>query len=123
MANIGIGTDQKGKSILMAEGPFCLTGSPKTKLEVKGGREMKKILVFIGLKVTEIAAVIFIPYFVGLVAQATLIGDWLYLLRYSPWVAGITCLSVLFVLLGGCAILIIIVLGNWKWATKLIQKR
>uniref|UniRef100_A0A6M3K2H5 Uncharacterized protein n=3 Tax=viral metagenome TaxID=1070528 RepID=A0A6M3K2H5_9ZZZZ len=42
MTSIGIGTDQKGKCIFMADGPFCLTGSPKIKLEVKGGREMRQ---------------------------------------------------------------------------------
>uniref|UniRef100_A0A6M3J139 Uncharacterized protein n=1 Tax=viral metagenome TaxID=1070528 RepID=A0A6M3J139_9ZZZZ len=83
---------------------------------------MRKVLVFIGLKVTEIVAIIFIPYFIGLVAQATPIENWLNLERFSPWVAGITCLSILLCVLGGCVILSIIVYGNWNWATKLTQK-
>ena len=42
MTKIGIGTDQKGKCVLSINEPYRFTGSPKTKLEIKGGREMRQ---------------------------------------------------------------------------------
>jgi len=73
-----------------------------------------KILIFVGLKVVEISALVFIPYGIGLLVKKTtsFFDD------EPTWcigfVAGLMAAGV--VLIG-----VVLFLANWEWAGKLIN--
>lgn len=76
-----------------------------------------QILIFVGLKVVEISALVFIPYGIGL-----LIKKYSSILDKEPifmvWLLGL----VASVMAAGVVILgVALFLANWKWAGKLIN--
>ena len=75
---------------------------------------MKKVLIFIGLKVAEISGVIFIPWGLGLVAHSfgLFVSD-------PAWIAGIGMMVIPAISI--IAILLFII-GNWSWAEKLSER-
>ena len=81
---------------------------------------MKKIMIFIGLKVVEIAAVGFGPYYLGM-----LLMNWPWYCRIMEldtcpyWVSGIMFISlaVLALILIGLTCLLLI--KNWEWTKKI----
>ena len=81
---------------------------------------MKRILVFLGLKVVEIGAVVFIPYWVGrficgICPKFKTIG--------APyWLEGIFALAFFGAGVIAVVIAISIVLNNWEWAGKITRR-
>ena len=80
---------------------------------------MKKVILFLGLKVAEISAIVFIPYYtgVGLVAVGLPKGD-------TPfWLIGFAALLIVpfftllvYFFLGG------ILKSNWEWAGRILKE-
>ena len=73
-----------------------------------------KIIIFIGLKIVEILAIVFIPYYVGKFAKLFINED-----DTPNWLVGI------FVLVCGALLVFVVALfvaENWEWAGKLIEK-
>lgn len=82
---------------------------------------MKRVLYFIGLKVAEVSAVVFIPYFLGM-----LLMKWKWYVTFMEvegvplWIVGIGSiimwigLPVVIVV-----VLVVFIMGNWEWAQKL----
>ena len=84
------------------------------------GGDMKRVFVFIGLKVVELSAIVFGPYFLGMLISK---WTWFYLVmeyKGEPyWLMGFVSLIML---VGTLAIIVLIALfcvGNWKWAKKI----
>ena len=85
---------------------------------------MKKVFVFIGLKLVEITGVVFIPYFIGLLKipqkmfglydMESLVGDWISGLLTI--IAPIPCLLLCLRFLSAFIAI------NWKWAGNLCGK-
>lgn len=84
---------------------------------------MKRVLCFIGLKVAEISAVVFIPYFLGMlflkwewyVGFMELEGAPLWLVGFLSILIGIIAPVTIVVLL------VIFIMGNWNLAGKLSE--
>ena len=89
---------------------------------------MKRILVFIGLKVAEIGGVVFVPYWVGKLV--------IYIYnKVSPdnWIGMRSCLEVygtgffsILIFIGICsmiAVFCLIIGQNWEWASKITKRR
>ena len=77
---------------------------------------MKTIIVFIGLKVVEIAGIVFIPYWFGLwnfLGFELVFGNCL-----EIWMVGmLNLLLPLLIIL----IIVLILYANWKWAKDLTR--
>ena len=94
---------------------------------------MKRILTFIGLKIAEISALVFIPLLVGKFIHhaaynyVNWFGDWIRYLRLQSepaWLDGLGFLVIHLLLPALIAILIgIFMWGNWEWANKLTTKK
>ena len=76
-----------------------------------------KVLIFVGLKVVEIAALVFVPYWIGNLGRVKKYwrgenNSW-----GSVWFTGLLTLVI-----GGAMIFIgfMLVMANWKWAGKLL---
>ncbi len=85
---------------------------------------MKLVHVFIGLKIAEVAAVVFIPYLTGVVLGHFGGGTWGEPVWFSKWVVGIIIDSILFcavwflyTVVGG--MLSDLVKWNWRLARRL----
>lgn len=84
---------------------------------------MKKVLIFIGLKIAEISAIVFIPYFIGVFDKNTV--QWLHRPEWQggsffyTWFNGLG--YILYLAAGSCGIALIglVIVGNWKWAKKI----
>ena len=80
---------------------------------------MKKVILFLGLKVAEISAIVFIPYYtgVGLVAVGLPKGD-------TPfWLIGFAAL----LMVSLSAVFVYFYLGailksNWEWAGRILKE-
>lgn len=78
---------------------------------------MKKIIIFIGLKVVEIAGIVFVPYFIGLsgfFGNDSVVGTWF----NGIGIMAFGCLIIL-ACFGFYAIARDVVKMNWEWAKKL----
>jgi len=79
---------------------------------------MKRILVFIGLKIAEISAIVFIPWGLGLWNPIGLPDD------APAWVMGLGTILIGLVvpvlLLCLCYVLISV---NWEWAKKILDRK
>ena len=85
---------------------------------------MAKVLWFIGLKIIEIATVVFGPYYLGMWVH-TWSGNWLCMHNAEPtvcvpyWIIGF--LSLLMVV-ASAMIMGLIAYFNWQWARMLHEK-
>ncbi len=78
---------------------------------------MKRILLFIGLKIAEIAGVVFMPYFIGLRVVTKWPGVWT---DCPAWIVGFLTLFILFVAcIGICGF----IEANWNWAGKILKRK
>jgi len=81
---------------------------------------MKKVIIFIGLKIAEIVGIVFVPYWVGWFIISHRINEFSVIDVFLSWVLGI-CLILLFG--GGCVIIYeivpVIIKKNWQWAKEL----
>jgi len=83
---------------------------------------MKKLLVFLGLKVAEISAVVFIPWGLGLLIKY-LVPTTVASSLPPMWILGIMSLFVIYGIVVSIYFIYIIVLSNWDWADKIINKK
>ncbi len=85
---------------------------------------MNRKLVFIGLKIAEIVAVVFIPYYLGLFART----KWPVFWADGPpcWIAGIIIMIGLLMLFAMGYVCFQgskeLIKANWKWAGKILKK-
>ena len=83
---------------------------------------MKRVFVFIGLKVAELSAIVFGPYFLGM-----LISKWPWLcsvmrLDEMPyWIAGFMFILILFMVFFLAALVAIFCDKNWELAKKISE--
>ncbi len=84
---------------------------------------MKRIIIFICMKVAEIAAIVFIPYGVGKVSLMT-IGDWLVNVEtaFQVWVCGLMSLVSIFIGVMACTGIFLVIVANWRKATEWANK-
>jgi len=77
-----------------------------------------KILIFIGLKTVEIAAIVFVPYYMGKLLMPFI--DKEEQIKITYWMIGLGAiiLACLLVFWG-----YLLVTANWEWAGKLIEKQ
>lgn len=84
---------------------------------------MKRILVFIGLKVVEIGAIIFGPYFLGMLMYQ---WDWFMttfgVAHGSYWGIGFLTIILTSVVLLFSSLIIIFFIDNWEWAKRITDK-
>lgn len=77
---------------------------------------MKTFLVFLGLKIAEIAAIVFVPWGIGALAK-----KWGWLMEYvlpedAPcWVVGIFILAM-------SSSIFFFIQANWDWAKSIVRK-
>jgi hypothetical protein len=84
---------------------------------------MKKILVFIGLKIGEIGIIIFLPYFIGLlVIRWDWYTEFFFTERPAVWIVGLSFLFYLLFALVFLAMIGLLINTNWKWAKKIANK-
>lgn len=82
---------------------------------------MKRILAFIGLKVLEISAIIFIPYFIGFGISRL---EWLYPYidpTLPLWIIGLFCIAIMMVAIMVCAGCFLAIQANWNFIKKHIK--
>ena len=83
---------------------------------------MKRILVFIGLKVAEIGAIIFVPYWLG----KYVCNSFEYPQASSYWVEGVFMIFVVLaaILIVGVSVagIVSLIYGNWEWAGKITRR-
>ena len=83
---------------------------------------MKRVFVFTGLKVAELSAIVFGPYFLGMLVSK---WSWLYsTMKFDGetyWFIGSICIAYLFVILIVIALIATICIKNWEWATKISE--
>lgn len=78
----------------------------------------KKVSVFIGLKIAEISAIVFVPWIAGIASLKWCQFFWEGSI-VNPWVAGIITLIILIIITGFFSRFIT---ANWKWSQKIIIK-
>ncbi len=79
---------------------------------------MKRISIFIGLKVAEISAIVFIPYYLGMLLSK---WEW-FCVKFtlqSYWITGFMGIWALVASLGAVLLIVLLVIGNWNWAKKI----
>ena len=83
---------------------------------------MKRVFVFIGLKVAELSAIVFGPYFLGMLLSK---WSWLYLAMKSKgepyWVTGFICIVCLFAIFIVIAAIVTFCDKNWELAKKISE--
>ena len=83
---------------------------------------MKRVFVFIGLKVAELSAIVFGPYFLGM-----LVSKWPWLcsvtrLDLMPhWIAGIMFIFILFAVFLLVALVAMFCIKNWELTKKICK--
>jgi hypothetical protein len=77
---------------------------------------MKRVFMFVGLKIAEVLAVVGIPY--GLGKLALYFGI---LNRGPAWLAGVVIMAIAVIAIGVGILLWAIVLKNWEWATNITK--
>ena len=83
-----------------------------------------KILLFLGLKVTEISVIIFIPYWLGRLMHKI---PFFTVSKMPCWITGFFGIIMLIVAFGIVFIIIVEILpticrANWRWVGKILQK-
>lgn len=85
---------------------------------------MKRVLLFIGLKVAEIVGVVFGPYYIGLFVTTKWPEFWT---NAPVWFAGALLVLVgagLFVIgVFSCGVISVLIEANWEWAGKILEKK
>ena len=83
---------------------------------------MKKLLVFLGLKAAEVSAIVFIPWGLGLLIKY--LSPVVVANALPPmWILGIMSLFVIYGIVISIYFIYIVVLANWDWADKIINKK
>jgi len=81
---------------------------------------MKKIMIFIGLKMVEIAAVVFIPHYLGILIMK---WPWYYkimeLNTFPYWVEGIMFIYFIVMALFLIVLACLLFAKNWEWAKRI----
>ena len=81
---------------------------------------MKRILIFLGLKIVEIGGVLFAPFYLGKWNPLDLrINNGT---MFDLWFCGIGHLLVIGLLLGCSGLVIGILIANWKWSKNILDK-
>ena len=83
---------------------------------------MKRIAIFVGLKIAEISAIIFIPYFIGVLDKNTVrwaFFDWKVMSVFDLWMAGFQYFAALLMGIAAIGLIYLAVYANWQWAKKL----
>ena len=82
---------------------------------------MKRICVFIGLKIAEISGIIFIPYLIG-----RLVSKWGWYVNFMNcegepyWAIGLITIIMIAFLIVLSILVGIVIHANWKWAKSII---
>lgn len=80
---------------------------------------MKRVLVFLGLKIAEISAVVFIPHYLGraFIAVTGLPPD------SAPfWIVGWIPILTVFLFVLTCAAIPEIISANWRWSKDILER-
>ncbi len=77
---------------------------------------MKRVMIFIGLKVAEVIGVIVVIYGIFLLVDLIPIESYSLLGEVLLWICGAALAIIVVVLTAGW------VIANWEWATKLSKK-
>ena len=84
---------------------------------------MKRVIVFIGLKIIEITAVVFTPYCLGMMLSKW--GWWCEFMLFDDtgyWMIGFVSILEFGASVVVCALFGLVLYENWKWAGRIINK-
>ena len=80
---------------------------------------MKRVLVFLGLKVAEVGAFIFIPYWIAKLGEKFGLNYPFADTLFDYWSIGFL---MIIVPVGVIMVLLLVVLENWNWAGKITRR-
>ena len=84
---------------------------------------MKKVIIFIGLKVLEVSAIVFGPYLLGsLLVQWPWYYKALQCTGESRWLIGLWFIFMLVAFIIIIGLLTVAVAANWEWAKKIANR-